>query len=68
MKLKVFKPVGADDRDVPEIGETPLGIVEQGRVQRTGDIEPLAGDARPLAPRCRATTARSSTRSCPRAT
>ena len=44
VKLKVFKPVGADDRDVPEIGETPLGIVEQGRVMRTGEIEPLAGD------------------------
>jgi probable biosynthetic protein (TIGR04098 family) len=44
VKLKVFKPVGADDRDVPELGETPLGIVEQGRVQRTGEIEPLAGD------------------------
>jgi probable biosynthetic protein (TIGR04098 family) len=43
VKLKVFKPVGADDRDVPEIGETPLGIVEQGRVQRTGEMEPLAG-------------------------
>jgi len=45
MKLKVFKPVGADDRDVPELGETPLGIVEQGRVQRTGEMEPLPGDA-----------------------
>jgi probable biosynthetic protein (TIGR04098 family) len=43
-KLKVFKPVGADDRDVPEIGETPLGIVEQGRVQRSGEIDPLPGD------------------------
>jgi probable biosynthetic protein (TIGR04098 family) len=44
VKLKVFKPVGADDRDVPEIGETPLGIVEQGRVMRSGEIDPLAGD------------------------
>lgn len=44
VKLKVFKPVGADDGDVPEIGETPLGIVEQGRVQRSGEMEPLPGD------------------------
>jgi probable biosynthetic protein (TIGR04098 family) len=44
VKLKVFKPVGADDGDVPELGETPLGIVEQGRVQRTGEMEPLPGD------------------------
>lgn len=44
VKLKVFKPVGADDGHVPEIGETPLGIVEQGRVQRTGEMEPLPGD------------------------
>lgn len=43
VKLKVFKPVGADE-GAPEIGETPLGIVEQGRVQRTGEIEPLPGD------------------------
>lgn len=43
VKLKVFKPVGADE-GAPEIGETPLGIVEQGRVQRSGEIEPLPGD------------------------
>jgi probable biosynthetic protein (TIGR04098 family) len=44
VRLKVFRPVGADD-GVAELSETPLGIVEQGRVQRTGAIEPLADDA-----------------------
>jgi probable biosynthetic protein (TIGR04098 family) len=43
-RLKVFKPAGADSVDVPELHETPLGIVEQGRVQRTGEMEPLEGE------------------------
>jgi len=47
VKLKVFKPVGADE-GAPEIGETPLGIVEQGRVQRSGEMEPLPGDSAAL--------------------
>jgi probable biosynthetic protein (TIGR04098 family) len=42
-KLKVFRPAGVDDPDVPEIRETPLGIVEQGRVQASGEMEPLPG-------------------------
>jgi len=41
VRLKVFKPVGADDPDVPEMHDTPIGIVEQGRVQASGEIEPL---------------------------
>lgn len=44
VKLKVFKPVGADDAHGYEISDTPIGIVEQGRVMRTGEIEPLAGE------------------------
>ena len=45
VRLKVFRPAGADAASVPELVETPLGIVEQGRVQRSGEIEPL--DERP---------------------
>lgn len=41
VRLKVFRPVGVDDPDVPEMRETPLGIVEQGRVQASGEMEPL---------------------------
>jgi probable biosynthetic protein (TIGR04098 family) len=44
VRLKVFKPVGADGPDVPEMTDTPLGIVEQGRVQASGEIEPLTND------------------------
>jgi probable biosynthetic protein (TIGR04098 family) len=44
VRLKVFRPVGADDPNVPELRETPLGIVEQGRVQASGEIEPLDAD------------------------
>ena len=43
VRLKVFRPVGADAPDVPEMQETPLGILEQGRVQSSGEIEPLDG-------------------------
>lgn len=53
-RLKVFRPAGVDDPDVPEIRETPLGIVEQGRVQASGEMEPLPGmpaDAIPLVDR-----------------
>lgn len=39
VRLKVFQPRGADAEGVPELAEVPLGIVEQGRVQRTGEIE-----------------------------
>lgn len=43
VKLKVFRPVGADD-GVAELSETPIGIALQGRVQRSGEIDPLDGD------------------------
>jgi probable biosynthetic protein (TIGR04098 family) len=41
VKLKVFMPEGADAEGVPEIPETPIGILEQARVQRSGEIEPI---------------------------
>jgi len=41
VRLKVFEPERADDRTLPALAETPLGIVEQGRVQRSGEIEPF---------------------------
>ena len=36
-RLKVFKPAGADELDIPELDRPPFGITEQGRVrpQRT---------------------------------
>ncbi len=43
VKLKVFRPVGADD-GVAELSETPIGIIEQGRVQRSGEIDPLGDE------------------------
>jgi probable biosynthetic protein (TIGR04098 family) len=54
VRLKVFRPAGIDEANATELGETPLGIVEQGRVQASGEIEPLGGDAPdaiPLRPR-----------------
>jgi probable biosynthetic protein (TIGR04098 family) len=54
VRLKVFRPAGIEDSDAPELGETPLGIVEQGRAQSSGDLDPLGGDpseAIPLRPR-----------------
>jgi probable biosynthetic protein (TIGR04098 family) len=39
VRLKVFRPVGVDDPDLPETRETPLGIVEQGHVQATGELD-----------------------------
>lgn len=41
VRLKVFRPVGVDDPDVPETRDTPLGIVEQGRVQASGAMDPV---------------------------
>ena len=35
-RLKVFKPAGVEHLRVPELTQTPEGIREQGRVQRTG--------------------------------
>ncbi len=40
-RLKVYKPAGADDLDIPELSQPPFGINEQGRVQSSGEIEPL---------------------------
>jgi probable biosynthetic protein (TIGR04098 family) len=53
VRLKVFRPAGTEPGRVPELRETPYGIVEQGRVQATGELEPLAddGSALPLEPR-----------------
>jgi probable biosynthetic protein (TIGR04098 family) len=53
-KLKVFQPAGTEHLAVPELGETPFGIAEQGRVQRTLEIEPFGPEpegALPLVPR-----------------
>jgi probable biosynthetic protein (TIGR04098 family) len=50
VKLKVFKPEGADDARIPELAQPPYGISESGRVQASGQIEPLGSDdAQPLA-------------------
>jgi probable biosynthetic protein (TIGR04098 family) len=43
VRLKVFRPVGVDHPDVPEMRETPLGIVEQGRAQSSGELAWAAG-------------------------
>jgi probable biosynthetic protein (TIGR04098 family) len=43
VRLKVFRPVGVESPDVPEMKETPIGITEQGRVQTTGEMDPLSG-------------------------
>jgi probable biosynthetic protein (TIGR04098 family) len=52
VKLKVFMPEGADAPGVPELGEVPIGILEQGRAQRSGEIEPIDdGAGRVLEPR-----------------
>jgi probable biosynthetic protein (TIGR04098 family) len=52
LRLKVFKPAGADEVDIPELGKAPYGITEQGRVQSSGRIDPLGGEERciPLVP------------------
>jgi probable biosynthetic protein (TIGR04098 family) len=53
VRLKVFRPAGSELARVAELRETPYGIVEQGRVQATGELEPLGDDAGglPLEPR-----------------
>jgi probable biosynthetic protein (TIGR04098 family) len=48
VRLKVFKPEGADDGEVPELRRPPLGITEQGLVQRTGEIELPGTDPDPI--------------------
>jgi probable biosynthetic protein (TIGR04098 family) len=41
LRLKVYKPAGADELPIPELSQPPFGIGEQGRVQSSGNIEPL---------------------------
>jgi probable biosynthetic protein (TIGR04098 family) len=41
VRLKVYKPAGADELDIPELKQPPFGIGEQGRVQASGEIQPL---------------------------
>jgi len=52
IRLKVFKPAGVDELDIPELEQAPFGITEQGRVQSSGRIDPLGGeeDCTPLVP------------------
>ena len=51
-KLKVWKPAGIDELEVPKLRETPSGISDHERVQTTGEIEELGaeGPALPLHP------------------
>lgn len=53
LRLKVFKPAGADELEIPEMQETPFGIAEQSRVQGSGEIQSLGGETggAELAPR-----------------
>lgn len=44
LRLKVFRPAGADAAGVSEMREAPFGILEQGRVQTSGEIAALADD------------------------
>jgi probable biosynthetic protein (TIGR04098 family) len=52
-RLKVFKPAGAEGREIPEIEEAPLGIREQGRAQASGEIAALDGSGGGVALRAR---------------
>lgn len=51
-RLKVYKPAGADELDIPELADAPFGVTEQARVQSSGLIEPIGGeeDCVPLVP------------------
>ncbi len=40
-RLKVFKPAGADELDIPELAHPPFGMSEQSRVQSSGEIHQL---------------------------
>ncbi len=44
LRLKVFKPEGADEIALPELEQPPAGIREQARVQGSGAIAPLDDD------------------------
>lgn len=49
-RLKVFRPAGVESADAEEMGQTPLGIVEQGQVQQTGAVGGVeSGEGIPLA-------------------
>jgi probable biosynthetic protein (TIGR04098 family) len=51
VRLKVYKPAGADSGDLPQLEKAPFGITMQGVVQSSGEIEPLSDEAFvPLAP------------------
>lgn len=54
LKLKVFRPEGSEELDLPEMRDPPQGMREQSRVQSTGEMPPLPepiGDLVPLADR-----------------
>lgn len=43
VRLKVFRPAGAEEESVPRLETTPYGILEQGRVQASGEVQALPG-------------------------
>jgi probable biosynthetic protein (TIGR04098 family) len=43
-RLKVFRPAGVDHLRVPELDKTPQGILNQARVQASGEMEPLPAE------------------------
>ena len=45
LRLKVYKPAGADGAGLQQLEQAPLGISMQGRVQSSGEIEALSDDA-----------------------
>jgi probable biosynthetic protein (TIGR04098 family) len=45
LRLKVYKPAGADAADLQQLEQAPFGVIMQGRVQGSGEIEPLSDDA-----------------------
>lgn len=44
VRLKVFRPAGVDGKGVVELREAPFGILEQGRVQSSGEVAAFAED------------------------
>lgn len=47
-RLKVFRPAGALERELPEMEDRPEALVEHERVQRSGEIEGIAFQGEPL--------------------
>jgi probable biosynthetic protein (TIGR04098 family) len=45
VRLKVYKPAGADSAGLQQMEQAPFGITMQGRVQSSGEIEALSEDA-----------------------